>query len=505
MCFVENVEKAFYITFNYAILNIIKEQVLRVLKGMVIIVKGLLRRMFSTVGMLGKHEPVGELANSKSYYSDVYKMAWPSALEAVLVSLIGSIDLMMVGGLGSAAVAAVGITNQPKFILLAMIMSLNTGVTAIVARRRGEEDSAGANRCLRQSLVLSFSIAIVMGAVGFIFAKPIMVFSGADPEFLTYATDYFQILMISVIFNGISLTINAAQRGAGNTKISLKTNLVANAVNMLFNFLLINGIWIFPRLEVKGAAIATAIGSAVGCAMSIASVMHKDRFLSLLNKVGWRFDKHTMSSILNVSGSAMVEQVFMRIGFFAYATIVASLGTVAFATHQICMNILNLSFAFGDGLAIATSSLVGQALGRKRPDEAIIYGKTGQRVSFAVSTVLFCIFLFGGRFLVSLFSNEAPVLDLGAIIMVIVAFSTHVQTSQVVMSSCLRGAGDTKFVALTSMISVGVIRPVLTYLLCIPFGIGVLGAWFTMLIDQVLRLILNFRRFSGGKWTKIKL
>lgn len=467
--------------------------------------KDLLRRIFSAVGMLGVHKTEGELANSKSYYKDVYMMAWPSALEAVLVSLIGSVDLMMVGGLGSTAVAAVGITNQPKFILLAMIMSLNTGVTAIVARRRGQEDSDGANKCLRQSLMLSFGIAIVMGTIGFIFAEPIMIFSGASPDFLQYATDYFKILMISVLFNGVSLTINAAQRGAGNTKISLKTNLVANAANMLFNFLLINGIWIFPRLEVKGAAIATAIGSAVGCGMSIASVMHKERFLSLFAKVGWRFDKQTMGSVLNVSGSAMVEQVFMRIGFFVYAAIVASLGTVAFATHQICMNILNLSFAFGDGLAIATSSLVGQALGRKRPDEAIIYGKTGQRISFAVSTGLFCIFLFGGRLLVSLFSSELEVLELGNIIMVIIAFTTHVQTSQVVMSSCLRGAGDTKFVAFTSMLSVGVIRPILTYLLCIPLGIGVLGAWYTMLIDQVIRLVLNSKRFSGAKWTKIKL
>ncbi|MEG0692614.1 MAG: MATE family efflux transporter, partial [Oscillospiraceae bacterium] len=136
---------------------------------------------------------------------------------------------------------------------------------------------------------------------------------------------------------------------------------------------------------------------------------------------------------------------------------------------------------------------------------AIVYGKTGQRIAFLVSTVLFFIFLFGGKFLVSLFSNDQEVLALGAIIMVIIAFSTHSQTSQVVVSGCLRGAGDTKFVALTSLVSIGLIRPTLTYLLCYPFGFGLIGAWIALFFDQLLRLLLSFKRFSGGKWTKIEL
>ena len=432
-------------------------------------------------------------------------MAWPSALEAVLVSMIGSIDLMMVSALGTDSTAAVGLTNQPKFILLAMIFSLNVGVTAIVARRRGEEDCVGANRCLRQSIIISLVLSFSMGLLGFIFAKPIMLFAGAQPEVLQLSVEYFQIIMVSIVFTGVSLTINAAQRGIGNTKVSMKTNLVANVVNLILNFLLINGIWVFPKLGVNGAAIATAIGSFVACMMSIRSLFYKGRFLGFEHKVSWHFDKRTLKALGSISGSAMVEQVFMRIGFFAYAKIVAELGTVAFATHQICMNIISLSYSLGEGLGIASSSLVGQSLGKKRTDEAIIYGKTGQRIAFLVSTVLFFIFLFGGKFLLSLFSSEAEVLTLGAIIMVIIAFCTHSQTSQVVVSGCLRGAGDTKFVAFTSLISIGLIRPALTYLLCFPLGLGLIGAWIALFFDQLLRLVLSFKRFSSGKWTTIKL
>ena len=466
----------------------------------------LFRRLLSVEYMLKPSQRTDQpLPSSKDVYLRQYRISWPCAVESVLVSLIGSIDTMMVGGISPEAIAAVGITNQPKFILLAVIFSLNAGVTAVVARRKGQNDMDGANRCLRQCLIISFCLSLLMGAIGLIFARPIMLFAGAGADIIGDATSYFRILMISLVFMSVSLTINAAQRGVGNTKISMRTNVGANLFNILFNYLLINGHWIFPKMGVQGAAVATVIGHMAACIMSVLSLYHRAEFLEMRHKVSWRFDKKTMSSIISISGSAMVEQVFMRIGFFTYAKIVATLGTVAFATHQVCMNIINLSFAFGDGLGVAASSLVGQSLGEKRPDMALIYGKTGQRMAFGVSTVLFFLFLFGGRFLVSLFSTDVQVQTLGAEIMVIIACTTHFQTSAVVFSGCLRGAGDTKFVAMTSFLSIGIIRPILSYLLCAPLGLGLVGAWLGLLADQFLRFSLNMFRFKGGRWTRIEV
>lgn len=467
--------------------------------------KKLLTKMLSIRNMLKVHQASGELPPSKEVYKRSCDMAWPSAIEAVLVSLIGSIDTMMVGGLGAGAIAAVGITNQPKFILLAMIFSLNVGVTAIVARRKGQNDHKGANDCLRQALVISLVMSFVMGAIGFAFARPILDFAGASVEYLDTAVTYFRIIMVSIVFTAVSLTINAAQRGAGNTKISMRTNIGANIFNLVFNYLLIHGIWIFPEMGVAGAAVASVIGAIVGCIMSINSLFKPGNFLAFDFKGGVRFDKRTLSAILSISGSAIVEQLCIRVGFFAYAKIVATLGTVAFATHQICMNVINISFAFGDGLAIASSSLVGQSLGEKRTDMAIIYGKVGQRLAFIVSTVLFFVFIFGRRLLVSLFSSDPEVIALGMVIMVVIAFSTHLQTSQVVLSGCLRGAGDTKFVALSAFVCIGILRPIVTYLLCITFGFGLIGAWIALFVDQGVRFVLSISRFSKGKWTKIEI
>ncbi len=465
----------------------------------------LLKRFFSIDCMLKKDEILGSLPTTREVYKNSFNMSWPCAFEAVLVSLVGSIDIMMVGGLGAEAIAAVGLTNQPKFVLLAMIFSLNVGVTAIVARRKGAEDFKGANSCLKQSIILSFIISLIMAISGYIFANEIMLFAGAGEDVINDSVAYYKILMVSIVFTSLSLTINAAQRGVGNTKISMRTNVVANIVNLIFNYFLINGIWIFPRLEVRGAAIATTLGSIVGFLMSVFSVYYNTRILDLRGKGNWKFDKATMKAFLSISGSSVVEQVFMRIGFFSFAIIVAALGTIAFATHQICMNVINLSFCFGDGLSAAAASLVGQNLGAKRPDKAKIYGKTGQRMAFIVSTVLFFVFILARKQIIMLFNSEEHIVSLGGMIMIIIAFTTHAQTSQTVYNGCLRGAGDTKFVALISFISIALIRPGLAWILCFPANLGLKGAWIALFADQTMRYILGKKRFDSGKWTKIKI
>ncbi|MGL6174995.1 MAG: MATE family efflux transporter, partial [Cellulosilyticaceae bacterium] len=194
---------------------------------------------FSCGKMIKSNQVLGDLPSSKELYRNTMNLAWPSALERVLVSLVGAMDTMMVGALGAPAIAAVGITQQPTFILLAIIFSLNTGVTAIVARRCGEKDFHAANKILRQSIILIGLISTIMAMIGFFFAPSIMSWMGAENDIITDAVIYFRIIVIGMFFNALSLNINAAQRGAGNTKVAMYTNIIANLVNLIFNFILI--------------------------------------------------------------------------------------------------------------------------------------------------------------------------------------------------------------------------------------------------------------------------
>jgi len=468
-------------------------------------IKKALRHLYAPEYLLKPEKWTGNILSAGEAYRILARVAWPATVEMVLISLMTVADTVMVSAVGPYAIAATGITNQPRMIFFSFFFALNAGVTAIVSRRKGEQDVEGANKCLTQAILICMVLSAALCMFSFAVARPLLLFAGAQADTIEPAVIYFKITMVGMVFAALGMVINAAQRGIGNTKISMRTNLIANVVNVVFNFLLINGIWIFPRLEVKGAAIATLLGNITSCLISVYSVSKPYGFLHIKAKDCLRYDGKVVKGIAKISASAALEQVFVRIGFFAYTKVVATLGTAALATHQICMSIINLSYSFGDGLGTASASLVGQNLGRRRPDMALVYGKAAQRVGLLVSVVLFVLFTGGGRLLMGMFTDVKEIIDIGERILLIVAFTAPGQISNVVFSGSLRGAGDTKFVAYSSLVSISIVRPVITYILCFPMGLGLIGAWIGLFVDQYVRLAFSSYRFRKGKWQKIKL
>ena len=465
----------------------------------------LVGKIFDPQTLLKRTPPCGEIPTQHDILVKTIHIAWPSILESFLVSLVGVIDTVMVGVLGSYAIAAVGLTTQPKFLGLAIFLSLNIAVSALVAHRKGENDRESANKILVQALIITGIFTVIVSTICVVFANEIIRFSGSSPDTHTYATEYFQIIMGCMVFNVFSMVINAAQRGIGNTRIAMRTNLISNLVNICLNYVLIGGNLGFPKLGVRGAAIATVAGTVVACGMSIYSILHKGYFLSLRETHKIQFDKSTLKSIANIGSSTLAEQVFMRLGFLFYAIIVAKLGTAAFAAHQVGLNILNINFSFGDGISVAAVSLVGQSLGAKRSDLAKIYGSVCQRIGMIFASGIAIIVILLGKQIFALFTSEADVLVYSIPIMQMIIVIVFLQIAQVVFSGCLRGAGDTKFVALVSFVSIAVFRPLSGWLFCYPLGLGLYGAWIGLIIDQFLRFIMTWFRFKSGKWTKYEI
>lgn len=465
----------------------------------------IINKLFGVENLIPKKYQTQTLPSTEEVYKKTLKIAWPSAMEAILISLIGAVDMMMVGGLGTNAIAAVGITTQPKFLIMAFVLALNTGTTVIVSRRKGENNQEGARKSLRNALVLSVVISLISTVIGLLFSREILMFSGANSDYINEAMIYFNIVLVGNFFYLISLTITAAQRGVGNTKISLVTNLSANIVNIIFNYLLINGIWIFPRWGVAGAAVATSMGNIVSLILAVYNVSDKNNFLNINFKQDWSLDQKTLVSIWKISSSSLIEQVFIRIGFMMYAKAVAGLGTLQFATHYIVMQVMSITFSAGDGLSIATSSLVGQSLGAKRPDLAYIHGKVSQRIGMVISFTLAILIILNRSLIMSLFSIDPEIIDLGAQILIILSFIIQFQIAQVITVGSLRGAGDVKFVAMLSLLSVTIIRPILTYFLAYSLGFGLYGAWFSVVCDQMIRFYVGRYRFKQAEWVKIEV
>ncbi len=434
-------------------------------------------------------------------------MAVPAMIESFFVALAGLIDSLMVSSLGADAVAAVGLTTQPKFVGLAVFIAMNVSISALVARRFGENRRRDANSILCTAMLLVIALSVIISIACVIFASPIMRLCGSSPETHDGAVIYYQIIMGGMIFNCVQMAINSALRGAGNTTITMRTNITSSAVNIFFNYLLIGGNLGFPALGIAGAAIATVLGTVVASVMSIISIMRPDFFVSIpyIIKDRIRPSVDALKNIIKIGYSVFIEQILLRVGFMMTALMAAHQGTAAMAAHQVGMNIMSLSFAFGDGLQVAAVALIGRSLGERKPEKAKEYGSACQMIGGIISLVLAVIYFFGAKFLMGLFFDEQEIVNIGVQIMYIIIVVVLFQIRQVIYMGSLRGAGDTFYTAVVSTISVTIIRTGVSYICCYTLGWGINGIWMGVVGDQVARYILTAIRFKAGKWMNIKI
>lgn len=452
----------------------------------------------------------------KEMYSKAFQIAWPAMLEGMLLSVISSVDTYMVKSVHPHAIASINLTAQPRMILLIIAQALCVGTTALISRRKGENDRAGANSVLTQSILLVTGVGIAISLIGTFLAEPIMNLAGADNDTRTMSVAYFQIICSGLIFNCWNLCICAALRATGNTRITMITNITANLVNVVMNYCLIGGHFGFPAMGVRGAALATVIGTAVACSIAFVFVTRKNGYLRLKIRFN-AFDKRTMSGLMKVGLSSMAESAALRIGFFINARLIAGINVDALTANTVVNQVTSLSFCTGDGIATAGATMVGQSLGAKRKDKAMGYVKTTIRMAMAVSIALMVLILFLRRPLAQIFvdkdyENALEVINGAALAFVVVIFGIIPQNARVVYSGCLRGAGDVKYVALCSLISVMLLRPLFTVVLCyvvnshVPWmRLSYTGPWIAFVIDAYVRTWLLMRRINGGKFLDVKL
>lgn len=451
-----------------------------------------------------------ELPKTGSIIKAMLKVSLPAAMETFLITLIGLLDTIMVSGVGTEALAGVNIAQQPVFIALVVCMGLNAGVTAIVARRYGENNQEEAKRTIRQAIVMGLVCGISLAILLSLIAYPLMSFVGAKEDTIHQSVSYFRIVMISLPFNYVRLIVCAGFRASGNTKVSLVTNVTANLVNLFLNYCLIMGNFGFPRLEVEGAAIATAVGNITAFVLTILILRFKKSFIQTKFTDSWKLDKECSGNIIKVSSSASIEQLFMRLGFLIIAIIINNLGTEATAINAIVQGTISLAFSITDGFSIGASALVGKSLGEKHPALGFAYGRLSQITSFILGIIMVSLIITFRHDVVLLFASQgensnAEVLEEAANILTIAVFVIFPQSLQWITTNILRGAGDVKFTARTAILSVVIIRPLLSFIMCYPVGLGVLGSWIGMFVDQTIRLTINNNRFVKLKWVGIKV
>ena len=446
-------------------------------------------------------------ASAKVASTSVFQLAWPVMVANLLQTLTTTVDVIMVGSLGSeapAAVAAVGFGGQFIFLFFSVMISVSAGTIALVARAIGANDLAEADHILKQSLVLGALLSIPLTLFGLLFAEPMLAVFGAAADVVSLGGAYIRIISLVVFFQFIAFLGSAALRGAGDTVTPLWLGVLVNVVNFGINVNLIFGNAFVPRLGVPGAAIGTSISYVIGALALIAILLRGKHRLKLHLSGGW-VHMDAVRRIFRIGWPAALEQILLQVAFLLWVGMVVVFGTQILAAHQIGLRIQSFAFMPGFGFAIAATALVGQNLGARNPEEAEKSGWEAMKFSVVVMSVIAIgIFLFA-EFIARAFIGDPVVVSWSVTFIRIHAVSIPAVGIFFAIDGALRGAGDTRFPLMTSLSGMYLVRLPLSAIFGFVLGWGIVGIWIPLVIEYYYRSAVIANHFRRGKWKTLRV
>lgn len=420
-----------------------------------------------------------------------WRLAGPSAAEGLLLMLLAAVDLLMVSSLGTIAVAAVSIFGQPRMVILCVSRSFSVAITAHIAQRCGEKKQNSFTEFARQSLFLSAVGGIFLCSISIYFCKPILLMAGAETEYLYQATQYAIPALLGLALSAPAITLHGILAGIGDTKTVLTTNIFGNVINILCNAILIFGIGPFPQLGVLGAGIGTLIGTAATLVATLMVFMKKEHVATLWGKGSWLPRRLYLKQIFPLSSGVFAEQAVERVGMFLYSRMVAELGASSLGVHNICMGICDIYYSFSQGMGKASLIQAGNDCGATRGKHLRNIQRISRGESIWTASASCMVLICLRNVILKLYHLEGTELVLGLDIMILVALVSFPEAQAMTHAGILRGIGRTGYVAKYSLISIAILRPIVTYLLTYPFGMKLYGAWIALLLDQTIRAVFS--------------
>jgi len=434
----------------------------------------------------------------------IFTLAWPATLTVLLENLATTVDMIMVGRLGAAEVAAVGFSSMIYWLLTALLFGMQAAVTAIVARNIGAGRTDLANRAMAQSLLLTFIMATFVAVSTFALAPKIFGLFGLEPDVLELSTSYLRILCWGQVFFSVVVIGSGALRGAGDTRTPMLIMAAGTIIHIGLNYLLILGNLGFPRLGVDGAAIGTVASMAVSALLYL-WLLIRGRLILRLDLMNLRWDQRSAWQTLRLALPASVEMVVLEFGLLVYAKFIVAFGTTALSGYQVGMQILSLSFIPHTGFGVAASTLIGQNLGAQRKKEAKKAGWICVFWGALAMGLMGVAYLLFSREIASIFINDAEVIEVAAIFIRVTAICQVSMSIHFTLSGALRGAGDTRSPLYITALGMYGIRVSSVWIGTRFFGMDIGGAFSLLIFDYILRNTLILIRYARGKWLDIKI
>ena len=434
--------------------------------------------------------------NKPSMKREFITIGIPAVLESLISVVVTSIDTKMISPLGKKAVSAVSITGQPKLLFLCIYFALGTTVSIFVAQALGKKDKEEANAYFHSVLKITIISSIILGILLSVFAKPVIMLFSKQTETIDLSVQFFRIVMGFMIFQTLTIVINAALRGIGKTKITLISSIATGVGDILVNYMFIEGHWGFPRLEVVGDALGTVAGTVASCIIGFIFLIKSSDFLTLKGLFKRNTNEEIKKNIKNKAGNVVFENIFTRIGFLISGVIISTLPPSETAVYFVAMILLNYSFAFGDGIQATVVTLTGRSMGAKNYDELKLYIKRAMQIAVVVSIVLSAIYILGSHPYYGAYFKDEEAISTGTKYSFVAAALTLLQITRIVNVAAMRGMGEVKYPRMMATLCVLIVNPICSYVFAIVLNLDVWGVWFATTASQICWCIMSFVKIN---------
>lgn len=437
-----------------------------------------------------------DFENNKSIKSKIWvvlALAVPAMIENILQTAVGFVDTLFIARIGLDEVTAVGIANAIFAIYLALFMALGVGASSLVSRNIGAKDLQKANRAAQNAIKLATWLAVATGVFTLLGAEWLMSLFGANEGISEIGGLYLRIVGGASVFMAWMTVFGSILRAAGDTKSPMNVALVINILHIPLDYLMIFGIGDWEGWGVAGAAWATVIVRLLG---TVFLLWYLKRAGFAVLKDATSKDKNAMKEIVNLTIPAAIERLIMRLGQVVYFGLIVAIGAKVFASHTIAGNIEMFSYMPGYALAVAATTLVGQAWGSSKWKEAHQYGLITVALGMVFMSIVGVVLFIWAPWFASWFTDDREAIEMVTIALRIDAFAQPALAAGLILTGALQGIGDTKSPMYSTAVGMWGIRILGILLLSIYWDLGIAGVWIAIAVDITVRAIYLYSRYK---------
>jgi putative MATE family efflux protein len=436
---------------------------------------------------------------SGSIGRSIILLAIPMVLEMCMESIFAVVDIKWVSYLGPNAMATVGLTESLMTLVYTLAIGLSIGATATVARRIGEKNPDGASLAAVQAIVMALIVSTIIALIGAPLAPKLLGAMGASPEVVASGSGFTRVMLACNASVVLLFMINAIFRGAGDAAIAMRVLWLANAINILLGPCLIFGLGPFPRLGIVGAAIATSIGRGTGALYAFSRLIRAGGRLDI-RRHHFRLEPTIMARMLRLSGTGTFQVFIGMASWIGLVRILSSFGTNAVAGYQVGIRVILFALLPSWGMSNAAATMVGQALGARKPDRAerAVWKAGFYNMIFLGAVGL--VFVLLAPQIIGLFTHDPNVTPYGVDCLRIVAYGFLFYAYGMVLTQSFNGAGATWTPTIINLFVFWLWELPLAYVLAKVLGLGPRGVFLAITIAFSTLAVVSALVFRTGKW-----